>query len=353
MQVDSKESVFDEGLDVNALILTLWRQKIVILCVSLLVAILAAAYAFLAVPVYEAKAFIIPPTRNDIEILNYGRTAANDLAPLTVKDVYTVFIRNLQAESLRRDFFNDTYLPATGKHEDPKGVLYEKLSKDLSISIVGKDAGDRYSLAIQNTKPELAVKWVQLYVDRAGELAAKEINQNISGEAGIHARNLFQKVLSLREVAEKARNDAIVRLREALVVAKAIGLEKPAVINSNSSNSLGLSGNMSGELSYMRGTKALEAELANLEARKSDDPFIFKLRDVETKYNFYKQLEANFQEAKVFRLDGVIEVPDAPVKPKKALIIIGGLILGFMLGVVIALFRSSLTINSDRVKERV
>lgn len=341
MYVDSKDSTLGDGLDMRALILVLWRQKLVVLVGCLFVTIVAAAYVLLSVPTYEAKAFVVPPRQNDIEGLNYGRTVNNNLAPFAVKDVYSVFLKNLQAGSLRREFFKDTYLPALGGGDDPKGSQYERLSKSLIISSVGKDTEGRYSVTMQYSDPELAANWVELYIARAGELGMLEVKKNISTEAGVQAQNLHQEILSVRQVGEKQREDTIIRLREALAIAKAIGMEKPPVISNNSSASLGIIGSMSGELVYMRGTKALEAEIENLQNRRSDDPFLNKLRDLETQYNFYKQLEKVTPEAKIYREDGVVEISGTPIKPKTALILSTGFILGLMLGAVIALIRDA------------
>ncbi|WP_460152110.1 LPS O-antigen chain length determinant protein WzzB [Pseudomonas sp. S2_B07] len=343
MQIDSKDSDA-EGLDMHALVFTLWRQKIIILCMALLGTIIATTYAFLSEPIYEAKAFIMPPTQNDIEGLNYGR---KKLPSLAVKDVYLVFLKNLQAESLRRDFFKGTYLPALGKDSDPKGLLYDKLSKNLLISVVGKDTADRYSIVILDADSSQAAKWVGQYAERAQELALQEINKNISSEFNVEARNLNQEIVSLREVGRKDREDTLVKLNEALVVAKAIGLEKPPIVSGGSKSSLNIAGKMDDELTYMRGTKALEAEIENLKSRKSEDPFIDKLRGLETDYNFYKQLSERFQIAKTFRMDGSVEVSGSPVKPKIPVVISIGLILGLMLGVVIALIRNSLLREQD------
>jgi chain length determinant protein (polysaccharide antigen chain regulator) len=338
MQIDSKNSVA-EGLDVHALVTTFWRQKIIILCMALLGTVVSATYAFLSEPIYEVKAFIMPPSQNDIEGFNDGR---KKLPPIAVKDVYLVFLKNLQAESLRREFFNGTYLPELGKDSDPKGLLYDKLSKSLLISAAGKDAADRYSIVILDADSSRAAKWVGQYTERAQELALQEINENISSDFSVEARNVNQEIVSLREVGRKDREDTLVKLNEALVVAKAIGLEKPPIVSGGSKSSLNIAGEMDGELTYMRGTKALEAEIENLKLRKSEDPFIEKLRGLEADYNFYKQMSERFRNAKTYRMDGSVEVSGSPVKPKIPLVISIGLILGLMLGVVIALVRNSL-----------
>lgn len=344
MQIDSKDSVA-EGLDVHALVNTFWRQKIIILCMALLGTVIAAAYAFLSEPIYEAKAFIMPPTQNDIEGLNDER---KKLPPLVVKDVYLVFLKNLQAESLRREFFKSTYLPALGRDSDSKGGLYEKLSKSLLISVVGKDTADRYSIVILDADSIRAAKWIEQYTKRAQELALQEINKNISSEFSVQARNLNQEILSLREVGHKDSEDTLVKLNEALIVAKAIGLKKPPIV---SGNSLNIAGKMDDELTYMRGTIALEAEIENLKSRKSEDPFIDKLRGLESDYNFYNLLSKKYRDAKTYKMDGDVEVSASPVKPKIPLVISIGLVLGLMLGVMIALIRNSLLREQDKKQQ--
>ncbi|WP_347908163.1 Wzz/FepE/Etk N-terminal domain-containing protein [Pseudomonas grandcourensis] len=351
MQVGSSSSVVNDGLDLHALAYTLWRQKLVILCAALLGAFVAATYAFLAEPLYEAKAFVIPPTQNDIENLNYGRIDQSKLPQFTVKEVYSVFLKNLQSESLRREFFKSTYLAAQGKNEDPKGKLYEKLSKNLVVSIVGKDAMDRYSVVILNNDPEIGAKWVEQLLERAQQLAMQEINKNISSEYDIESQNLLQEIVSLREVGDKTREDSLIKLREALVVAQAIGLEKPPAVGSDSKASMGIVGNMEGDLTYMRGTKALTAEIENLKARKSDDPFIGKLREIETKYNFYSRLSKGHREAKAFRIDGLVEKSGAPVKPKFLFVILAGMFLGLVFGMVVAVVRDFLVANKVSVQK--
>jgi len=345
MQVDPKNSVSYDGLDVHALVYLLWRQKLIIICLALLGAALGTTYGALSEPIYEAKAFIIPPTQNDIQSFNFGRA---NLPALTAKDVYAVFIKNIQAESLRREFFRNTYLPATGQIDDPRGTSYEKLSKNLLVSAVGvKDSSDRYSILILDGDPKQAARWVEEYTARAQELALQEINKNISSEFSVKAFDIQQRIVSLREVEERNREDALVNLGEALIVAKAIGLEKPPIVSSDSSSSLNIAGEMNGELTYMRGTKALEAEIANLKSRKSNDPFIKKLRGLENSYNFYKRMSERSQVAKTFAMDGVVESSSSPVKPKFTLLILVGAVFGLILGVLIVLIRGSFLYNEE------
>ncbi|KAA0984521.1 MULTISPECIES: LPS O-antigen chain length determinant protein WzzB [unclassified Pseudomonas] len=337
MQSSSSESYRDSEIDLQALITSIWRRKWLILGVAFMATLLAASYAFMAKPVFEAKLFLIPPTQNDIANFNYGRTRESDLTPLAIKDIYTVFLRVLNSESLRREFFNTVYVPSLSDEEQKgsKDALYSRFSKVLTVTLPVKDAGDQSAVTAQANDPDLASTWVQAYVDRAGVLAKEEMIKNISTESQVRARNLLQQINSMRESGIQLRQDSITKLREALRVAEAIGLEKPPIITGNPS--VEVAGSLDGQIIYMRGSKALKAEIQNLEQRKSDDPFVTHLRDLQSKYEFYKSLDVNPSNVWVYREDGEVDRPDAPIKPRKSLILALGLISGLLAGIMLAL----------------
>ncbi|MCY1538471.1 hypothetical protein D9M68_740130 [compost metagenome] len=89
----------------------------------------------------------------------------------------------------------------------------------------------------------------------------------------------------------------------------------------------------------MRGAKALRAEIKSLEARKSDDPFIKSLRSLEEKQALYNNIEINPEAVQVFSMDGVVETPETPVKPKKSLVMLVGVVAGLALGILVAIGR--------------
>lgn len=316
-----------------------WKKKWLPIGAALAVGLVAAAYAFLTAPIYESKYYISPPTVNDISNLNYGRSEKGDLKPFLVDQVYGVFLRNLQSESQRRVFFESTYLSDIGvaATRASSGSLYEVFSKNLTIAPVGKEENGRWSVSIQGSSPEWVMKWVELYVNQVGESTVRELTQNVKKEAYVLERNLELEIDTIRESSYRVRQDAISKISEALNVAKSSGLENTVVFSGAGSDKL--AGSMVGDNAYMRGSKALEAELKNLESRKSDDPFTPELRNLQARVQFYKQLQAAQFEFSVFRHDGVLDLPSSPIKPKKYLIIFLGLVIGGLLGSSIAVFK--------------
>ncbi|SFO17416.1 chain length determinant protein (polysaccharide antigen chain regulator) [Pseudomonas sp. NFACC24-1] len=327
-----------DEIDLIALARGLWGQKWLILAVTLLVTVGAAAYAYLSKPVYQAQLFIMPPTQNGIAELNYGRGKSTELDPYSIKHVYNVFARNLQGESLRQAFFNEVYLPSLDESQRTGALdrLYERFSRELIIKGPGKDTPDRYSVTVQGGDPVRATEWAKAYVARASEAAESELIKNVTAEAAVRARNLEQRIVGLRETAQRIREDRIQQLREALKIAEAIGLSSPSI---NSTAAVDITVETGNKMDYQRGSKALAAEVKALESRASDDAFISDLRSLQMRYSFYRKLNIDPESISVYRQDGSVEVPQSPIKPRKALILLLGIIAGGMLGSFIALIR--------------
>ena len=280
-----------DEIDLFELMAALWAQKLLIISVALVATLAAATYAFLSKPVYEARVYLQPPTLNGIADFNYGRTKDSELTPFTTKDVYEVFTRNLQSELLRRTFFNEVYLPSlpSSQRSGSQDILYADFLRALTIGLPSKEQPDRYSVNVEGEDPVQITDWVKGFAASAGVAAKKEMISNANREAEVRARNLAQQIATLKETQSRIRQDSITQLREALVVAEAIGLVNPPIVSGNISAEV--SASMDGQLTYMRGSKALKAEIQNLESRKSDDPFTGNLRALQIKQSFYKDLQ--------------------------------------------------------------
>ena len=337
----------DDEIDLRELFAGLWAERLLILLVTLVVGAGAAAYAFLATPVYEAKSSLLPPRQSDISGYNLGRKTAN-LPNFKVAEVYDIFTRNLTSEAARRSFFRDVYLPSLD--EDKRKMAVDKLWKRFNEQLSAKapDVRDRpeyFEVRVEYQDPELAAQWSNLYVERAADLARRDMQQNVKQEIDTRAQEIERQIEVLRESALQQREDRIARLKEALVVANEVGREVPQVTPGRTASDGDLSSFVDGSLMYMRGAKAIRAELQVLETRESDDPFISELRGLQSQLVFLQRIDVKPDDVAVFTLDSAAEVPETPIRPKKALILAVGVVLGGMLGVFIALIRSILRKN--------
>ncbi|MFJ4457261.1 LPS O-antigen chain length determinant protein WzzB [Pseudomonas sp. NPDC089392] len=326
----------NDEIELFDLIQGVWRQKLWVGLVAAPIVAAGVAYALLATPVYEAKLFVEPPTQNDIAQLNFGRGGDSGLAPITVKEVYETHLQALQSESVRNKFFRDVYFPSVSeeRRNGSRNGLYSDFNKVLTVAPAGKGSSTRYAVTVAVSDPQQAAKWVVAFNELAAESAKREMLESNRSDMLIKADNLQNQIDGAQRSARKEREDRITQLKEALAVAKSVGLEKPPLIAEPLSAQV--SAAMGGSLTYMRGSKALEAEIATLEARASDEPFIEGLRPRQEKVTFYRELKLDPSVIQVFEQDGAVEVPDQPIKPKKSLIVLLSLVLGLGAGFVVA-----------------
>lgn len=328
-----------DEIDLVELVQGVWRQKLWVALVAVPVIGLALAYVMLASPVYEAKIYIRPPSQNDIAQLNYGRGEGTGLAPLSPKDVYNIYLKALLSEAVRDKFFRNAFLPTLTESErgGSRDVLYAQFNGMLKVAQVSKDVPDRYSITANLEDPRLAATWVSSYAEMAADRAKEELLSGTRSDISIMADNLEQQVRASRASASNQRADQIAQLTEALRIAKSIGLEKPPIISDALSTEV--SAGMGGALTYMRGSKALEAEIANIESRASNDPFIPGLRERQEKLNFLRNLKIDPSLVAMYQQDGAVSPPDRPVKPRKAIILLLAALAGIGGGVVTAVGR--------------
>jgi len=84
---------------------------------------------------------------------------------------------------------------------------------------------------------------------------------------------------------------------------------------------------------YMRGTKALEAEITVLESRKSDEPFVAGMRDLQEKQSFLEGISIDRSKLSAVTIDAAAIAPYQAEKPRKKLILILSAVFGLMTGI--------------------
>ncbi len=330
-----------DEIDLFELFQNLWQHKLLIISITLAVTMLAAAFAFLSMPQYETKAGVLPPRMSDIAGYNLGRKEA-ELDQFSAPYIYSLFKNNLLSVSLKRTFFQDHYLPVLDedKSAGAQDKLWKDFNKTLSVKAPDKNRPELYEVTVHYESPVLAAEWANLYIEMAAKKTEKEMRENAYSGVAAKVMVIEAQIDGLRITASKHREDRIIRLRDALVVAESVGLDAPQIVPGNTPSEGDLAQFIDGNLLYMRGAKAIKAELKVLQERKGDDPFIGELRGLENKLDFLKRIQESEYDVSVFILDSNAEVPETPIKPKKSIIIAVGLIMGGMLGVFTALIRS-------------
>lgn len=339
----------ERDFDIFDLVVGVWRQRWLVLLITLAVTAIFGIYAVAVTPVYQTKIFLQPPLDSDINQLNIGRGEGKGLLlPITAKQVSDVFERNLQSDALRQAFYQRVYLPGLSEsvRSGPQAGLYAKFNGQFVVDVSKSE--QRGSVTVLAEDPKQAADWAVRYAELASDQAKKDLIERVVSDFQVEANNLQRSIDSARASAKLERADRIAQLTEALRISRSIGLEKPPIIESGLSGEV--SAGMNGSLMYMRGSKALASEIQNLEARSSDDPFVSNLREREELVSVYRSTKINPDQFSVYRQDGVVEMPERPVKPRKALLVMVGLFSGLFLGLFVALVREAWIYRQARLR---
>jgi len=359
---NASHSYHANELDLGELIRTLWASKVLILAVVFVVTALAVTYAFLSKPIYQTTVQTLPPTASGLASYNIASQLTGGaisgivdggatplIEPLTPQGTYKTFLRHLNSSSTRQRFFEEYYLPAKGNDdsEAAKQRAWKRLNNELTIVLPVGATEYEARLTLEGEDPHVIAEWANAYVDLAIQTTREDLLNDLTGQVKIRKQSLEDQISTLREVARTTRQARITRLEGALAIAEAIDLEQPPT-----GTPLITVGNRSdietfsdGGLLYLRGTKALKSELQLLKERQNDDAYIVELPDVLKKLALLNGISLDPALLSVTTIDRAAIAPEDPVKPKKLLVVLLGIILGGMLGIFIALARRVLQPN--------
>jgi LPS O-antigen subunit length determinant protein (WzzB/FepE family) len=415
----------DREIDLYGALSDLWRRKWLIVVISLISTLIGVAYLAVTKPIYETHAHVRPPTLSDLSQIN--ETGVFEISAdsafqralyqlesldtrlkvfekkqegfltnwsLTEKKPLQIFIEYFSEaikisppQTYRNTVSTRDYAIISFRHWNPN---YTTDVVNLVIAEANEDAAavviEEFKLSLSNRMSLLRAQIAQAtqlqeLINHDTIIKLKEVNE-------IKRLDLIDEILSLRNRATALRQDKIVRLKEALSIAKVLGIEEPTSLNQ-----LGLQGNapdgtidINTEITqtapplYLRGIRILSAELSVLESRDSDDHDDTGIRELEQKLaqlTTNRQVEmlrarrdngayvSNIGELRIelaklegfaalkldkvnlMRLDQPAITPSRPVKPRKRLVLALSLMTGGFLGIVIALILGSLQRHKD------
>ena len=405
-----------DEIDLAALFRALWKQKLLIVSVTLLVGLLAAAYAFLATPEYQVQSVLRPALIKDLDALN--RTGVYELTPsqamqrvgatLESYESRLEFFRANQGlfESLRRPSRSleqtfESFNQQAFKMFQPDPKKTDNLSAYVGIQLTYPEGVDGVALvnglveySLQRERERIAADLAVVIQNRLNQLELQAAAARARYEATKESRiaklleadslkraQLQDELKALRQQLKTRRDNRIVQLDEAARIAMALGIAKPTTPSALGEGDRVAQGSVirtevnSQQIPlYFMGSEALEAERNALLQRRSDDftePRVAQIakelqllannRQIEVLNKrenedlFLKDLAIWREEAahlrnlnvdvstlKLVTVDQLAMQPLKPIKPKKALILALGLVLGGMLGLFVALLRNML-----------
>lgn len=347
MDNHSSSSSSRQELDLREVACLLWRGRAIIAATTLALLLVSAIYAFFSAPVYQTSTILLPPTASGLAQYNMALQLVEDTLGnnrgekptttlLSAQEANRIFLRHLNSDMLRQEFFANTYLPAKNANasESERELLWNRLEKELKIGLPTR-TGDAAWLTLEGEDPTVISSWANGYVQAAIVAAREELMADVSALVTVRRQGNREQLAALRKIAAEARTNQIQRVEDALRIAESVGLQ-------DSSSSGNLIIDYKDETMYLRGAKALRAELKGLQQRKDDDPYIPELRErlrVEALLSGINLDPAQLSPAIV---DREAEIAVTPIRPQKALILAVSAILGLLLGSGFVILRASL-----------
>jgi chain length determinant protein (polysaccharide antigen chain regulator) len=404
-----------EEIDLVELFRALWRQRLLITGVTLIVMLVAAAYAFLSTSYYQTRTYLRPVPHSSLDQLN-----ETGIYKLTPEEALNRVTGGLSSYDNRLDFFlsNQELFQQIEKRGDSLELTFANFNEDafemlfpdpkrtdnrnafVGLGLTYPAGMDGASVVngfvdyvLELERHEIAVDLESLIKNRLASLdmnmEAQRASYSASKEAEIAAlleedalkrAELEDELIALRAELKTRRANRIQQLDEAISIAGSLGIRTPTSLSAMAESPRSGTQIIRTEVTnqeaplYFRGTEALTAERDALASRTSDDFIEPRIAEIQSELDMLKTnreveilkgregedlyltnlaqlreeaarlkgIKLDTERLRLVRLDQPALQPLSPVKPKKAMILALGFVLGGMLGVFIALVRSLL-----------
>lgn len=337
-----------DEIDLRELVLVLWRQKVLILAVTLLFSIAGIGYAMTARQVWTSQALISEPSVSQVAALQLAvdkiqaimSSNSNDVIPsmaafssLEQPAIYKSFISAFNSMNNKRAFLTQEGVYAAEMEKagisDKRSerALMSKLAESISAKALDKTSQDM-TLNVSAETPELALQRLVKYI---GFVQQQQIHNKNVGLQSIWQNRI--KALAAQYDSVKAdtllkRQEELQRVRYSLRISKAAGVDAPLErIDSQEIFNIQL------------GAKGLAEKLSILDEIKDPELLNPELGIIRLQLSSLKALKLQDAEFSSFNMIDSPEEPFTRDKPKRPLIVVLATLLGGMLGVAIVLVR--------------
>lgn len=368
-------------IDLRDVLSRLWQGKLTILATTALAALIGAAAYYASPNVYRSEAAIYPITQSEyagyIDLL--ARSALPNLDTIDSEtDPALSSAFPYTRESLFQEF--TTYLQSPGHlilAAQESGVAKDEGQKDTSEAsalafartvkfMPATDKKASFEMVVSGRDRDAVNRFVAWSLENAGLEVAKTIRtatmNKISAGEKIRSdaiEELRVEIEARRNQQENARKDEAVMVGEQAKIAETLGIKDPVTVPSSIAPGQPVpvpsTQVISGEQPmYLQGSRALEEQIKLLNSRSDNDPFITQLRELERQIYL---LENNNDSKRLTQLldksplsdpatapiadYSVIGASAATVSPRMSLFLGGAVLLGVLLGSMIALLRQN------------
>lgn len=355
----------NDEIDLKELFAALWQGKWLIIMTTLFCSVIAIGYALTAQEWWSAKATVSQPQLQGIAsyqqaVKRYqplfdvyqedGSIIVSETLDLLIDPevIFKRFIQEFNANGTKRRFMqtNPTFLTLQkqmlDQANDPEVMqkLYEDWFERIQASAVDKKANDIFTLSFQSVDKSSSLTLLNDYIQFVNQTLNQQLNANLISILTAKYGELTQQEKNLLQQAQLRLHVELERTQYALNIAEAADIKQPV-------QNLGEQ-----ELFAINiGSRALKAKVDALKSIKDLSVFEPRLAILQSKLSQF-DLETLSAETK-WSVNGFyyLDQPEQPLtrdKPKRALIVMLGGLLGGMLGVAIVLVRFAFRSEEER-----
>lgn len=342
MHTSAQPPQLDNELDIQGLILKLWRGKGWIVAMAAAFAIIALIYSFMVKQEWTAAAITDRPTVNmlgsyfsqqqflrNLDVKN-STLPTSDMTSIS-DEAYQEFIRQLSSYDTRRDFWLQSAYYAARKegkaHAD--AVLLDELINNVQFipRDDGKKQPDEVTLVAETGAD--ANTLLRAYVAFANQRATGLLNEDITGAWTARTISLKAQVKRQEAVAKAIYDRNMNALQQALDIAKRQGISHSQTTTPAES--------LPQSALFLLGQTELQARLSALQAAGPGFDLEYdQNRAMLATLNVGPTLQHNFQTYRYLR------TPEEPVKrdkPRRVFLLILWGAMGALVGAGVALVR--------------
>jgi len=332
----------DDSINLYELWITLWRWKWLVVAITVVAALGSIVYALQLQHIYKAEALLLPPKAKDIPsvlAINNLKIGNSILTGTSVDSVFKKYKQNIISRSLHKKFIRENGLmevlapnrTAETRNED----IYQEFSKLIKL----EEKNGITILSIELVDAEIAAQWVNDLTEFIDEETIVMLVDNLQNSITNRIRNIEYTIASKRKMASQRREDQIVRYLEASQIAASLGIKRRVdATNIIQNTQMNVDIATATTPLYYLGEEALMTEIAILRSRKSDDPFISGLRDMQEKLALLRSIKIDKETLKAVHVDQPAFPPKYAIRPNRKKIVSIATVVGLFSGIFLAFF---------------
>jgi LPS O-antigen subunit length determinant protein (WzzB/FepE family) len=348
----------NDEIDLRELFKALWDGKLIVILVTALFTASSIGFALLAQEWWSSNAKVTEAQPQNLAayqqqvkqfqpIFNIYQEdgtvlVSKDLDSLVDSEVlFQRFVNTFNSTNNKRDFLGNNVefqefkssvvvVGSSDMKTDEIRALYAEWFDRVSASKVDKkERNSPYTISFQTTSKESSFDLLTAYILTTELKVHEDAFNNLRAVVNGKRNELIQQKRILESQASNKLLVETERTKYAAQIAKSAGVDRPIQ-----------TGNESELFSIDLGAKGLDAKVKALESVKNLSVIEPRLQQINAKLDMLKNLEIDRNaEFQTFRYIENVEQPITRDKPKRALIVVLGTLLGGMLGVAIVLIR--------------